>query len=63
MKEIMNRLKSPVVLASLVSAVLMVLVNQGIITLGPDAKQLIDVVASIVIGVGIFNNPSDKENW
>ena len=63
MKEIINRLKSPVVLASLVSAVLMVLVNQGIITLGPDAKQLIDVVASIVIGVGIFNNPSDKENW
>lgn len=63
MKEIMNRLKSPVVLASLVSAVLMVLVNQGIITLGPDAKQLIDVVASIVIGVGIFNNPADKENW
>lgn len=63
MKEIMNRLKSPVVLASLVSAVLMVLVNQGIITLGPDVKQLIDVVASIVIGVGIFNNPADKENW
>lgn len=63
MKEIMNRLKSPVVLASLVSAVLMVLVNQGIITLGPDAKQLIDVVASIVIGVGIFNNPADKEKW
>lgn len=63
MKEIMNRLKSPVVLASLVSAVLMVLVNQGIITLGPDAKQLIDVAASIVIGVGIFNNPADKENW
>ena len=63
MKEIINRLKSPVVLASLVSAVLMVLVNNGVITLGDDIKQLIDVIASIVIGVGIFNNPADKENW
>ena len=63
MKEIINRLKSPVVISALVSAVLMVLVNNGVITLGDDIKQLIDVVASIVIGVGIFNNPADKENW
>lgn len=63
MNEIINRLKSPVVISALISAVLMVLVNNGVITIGDDIKQLIDVVASIVIGVGIFNNPADKENW
>lgn len=63
MKEIIDRLKSPVVISALISAVLMVLVNNGVITLGDDLKQLIDVIASIVIGVGVFNNPADKEKF
>ena len=63
MKEIMNRIKSPVVLASLVSAVLIVLSGYGIIPLTEELKSLLDTLGYIVIGVGIFNNPADRQNW
>ena len=63
MKEIMNRIKSPVVLASLVSAVLIVLSTYGIVPLTTELKSLLDTLGYVVIGVGIFNNPTDPQNW
>ena len=63
MKEIMNRIKSPVVLASLVSAVLIALSTYGIVPLTPELKALLDSIGYVVIGVGIFNNPTDRQNW
>ena len=63
MKEIMNRIKSPVVLASLVSAVLIVLSTYGIVPLTTELKALLDSIGYVVIGVGIFNNPTDRQNW
>ena len=63
MKEILNRIKSPVVIASLVSAVLMVLSTYGILPLTNELRSLLDTLGYVVIGVGIFNNPADRQNW
>ena len=63
MAKMIERLKSPVVIASLVSAVLLVLSGYGIIPLDNNIKAVVDGIAYVVLGVGVFNNPTDKEKF
>lgn len=63
MKELLNRLKSPVVISNIVGAVVMVLINLGIIDTGDTIQSIANAAIGILIAVGVLNNPTDKENW
>ena len=63
MKGIIERLKSPVVISNIVGAVVMVLINLGIIETGDTIQSVANAAISILIAVGVLNNPTDKENW
>lgn len=62
MKEIMNRLKSPVVIIQLVS-----IIASLIVTVVPELQGTIDkIVYSITVIINVFagvNNPTDKTNF
>lgn len=63
MKGIIERLKSPVVISNIVGAVVMILINLGIIETGDTIQTVANAAIGILIAVGILNNPTDKENW
>lgn len=63
MKNIIERLKSPVVISNIVGAVVMVLINLGIIETGDTIQSVANAAIGILIAVGVLNNPTDKENW
>lgn len=63
MKGIIERLKSPVVISNIVGAVVMVLINLGIIDTGDTIQSIANAAIGILIAVGVLNNPTDKENW
>ena len=63
MKGIIERLKSPVVISNIVGAVVMVLINLGIIDTGDTIQSVANAAIGILIAVGVLNNPTDKENW
>jgi hypothetical protein len=62
MKEILKRLKSPVVIIQLVS-----IIASLIVTIVPELKGVIDkIVYSITVIINVFagvNNPTDKCNF
>lgn len=62
MKEIMSRLKSPVVIIQLVS-----IIASLIVTVVPELQGTIDkIVYSITVIINVFagvNNPTDKDNF
>ena len=62
MKEIINRLKSPVVIAQIVS-----IMATLIITIMPDKQDVVDkIVYSLTIIINVFagvNNPTNKEGF
>lgn len=62
MEEIKNRLKSPVVIAQLIS-----ILASLVITFVPDKAEYINaIVYSITAIINVFaglNNPADKENF
>lgn len=62
MKEILNRLKSPVVIAQIVT-----ILGSLFITIFPENQGIIDeIVYAITVIVNIFaglNNPTTKENF
>jgi hypothetical protein len=62
MKEILKRLKSPVVIAQLVS-----IIASLIVTLVPEFQGTMDkIVYSITVIINVFagvNNPTDKANF
>ena len=62
MKKILNRLKSPVVIAQLFT-----IIGSIVITLIPEYESSVkEIVYAITIIVNVFsgiNNPSDKENF
>lgn len=63
MKGIIERLKSPVVISNIVGAVVMVLINLGIIDTGDTIQSVANAAIGILIAVGVLNNPTDKVNW
>ena len=62
MKEIINRLKSPVVIAQIVS-----IMATLIITIMPDKQEMVEkIVYSLTIIINVFagvNNPTNKEGF
>ena len=62
-----NRLKSKAVWISIASFVIFVLVQFGILEkvgLSEDTfKYMIDTILSILVVLGILNNPTDKNNF
>ena len=62
MKDILNRIKSPVVIAQLVT-----ILGSLFVTIFPDKKSLVDeIVYAITVIVNIFsglNNPTDKKGF
>ena len=61
--NIIERLKSPVVISNIVGAVVMVLINLGIIETGDTIQSVANAAIGILIAIGVLNNPTDKENW
>ena len=62
MKEIIKRLKSPVVIAQIIS-----IIATLIVTVMPDKQEAIDkIVYSLTIIINVFaglNNPTDKSSF
>ena len=62
MKDIINRLKSPVVIAQIVS-----IIATLIVTIMPDKQEAVEkIVYSITIIINVFagiNNPTNKEGF
>lgn len=62
MKEIINRLKSPVVIIQLIS-----IIGTIVVLLVPNMNETVEkIVASITAIINVLaglNNPADKNNW
>lgn len=62
-----NRLKSPFLWAALVSLIAFVLGNYGLydaIGLTESSfKNGMDLIFAVLVALGIYNNPTDKENF
>jgi len=62
MKEILNRLKSPVVIAQIIT-----IIGALIVALDPNTQEMVDkIVYAITVIVNVLsglNNPTDKENF
>ena len=62
MKDFLNRLKSPVVIAQIVS-----IIGSLIVAIYPEFNQTVEkIVYSLTIIINVFaglNNPTDKENF
>lgn len=62
MKDFLNRLKSPVVIAQIVS-----IIGTLIVAIYPEFNETIkEIVYSLTVIINIFagvNNPTDKENF
>lgn len=59
MKKFLTRIKNPKVVTAIISAILLILVNFGVIDLELSSKidVLVNTVLSALIGVGVFGNP------
>lgn len=62
MKDFLNRLKSPVVIAQILS-----IISTLIVAIYPDFNEVVQkIVYSLTIIINVFagvNNPTDKENF
>ena len=63
MKELLNRLKSPVVISNIVAGVAGILLNLGVIQATDQIVTIANIVIGLLIAVGVLNNPTDKVNW
>lgn len=63
MKDILNRLKSPVTLTAVAGGVFAILVNVGIIPTSEPYMITVNGIVSILVLLGILNNPTDRENF
>lgn len=62
MKEIINRLKSPVTIMAL-AALIYFIVKTWFGFEIPEWSKFIELFVAAGIAVGIFNNPADKTGW
>lgn len=62
-----NRWKSPVVWASVVGIIVLILNNYGLWEIFGMTEtflnDLTNAVISVLIMIGILNNPTDREDW
>lgn len=65
-KKLLTELKrrlTPRTVRALVSGAYMLFRAIGLIKYDPLLESLVDAVATYFLGYGIFNNPTDKENF
>lgn len=60
MKNIIERLKSPVVISDIVAAIAGILLNLGIIPATDGIISVANIVIALLIAIGVLNNPTDK---
>ena len=58
--NIIERLKSPVVISDIVAAIAGILLNLGIIPATDGIISVANVVIALLIAIGVLNNPTDK---
>ena len=63
MKNIIERLKSPVVISDIVAAIAGILLNLGIIPATDGIISVANIVIALLIAIGVLNNPTDKEKF
>ena len=61
--NILERLKSPIVLTDIVAGVAGILINLGVIETGETITTIANIIIGILIAFGILNNPTDKQNF
>lgn len=60
-KDILKRLKSPVVLVAIATLVYTHFLNHTVEL--AEYQKVIDVITFVVLGYGVFNNPSEKNKF
>ena len=63
MKDILVRLKSPVVISNIVAAVIAILINLGVIETGESITTIVNLLVGILIAFGVLNNPTDPNSF
>lgn len=63
LKDILNRLKSPVTLTAVGAGIISILFNIGLIPAPEPAITVLNAAVGILIVLGILNNPTDKSNF
>ena len=58
--NIIERLKSPIVISDIVAAIAGILLNLGIIPATDGIISVANIVISLLIAIGVLNNPTDK---
>ena len=61
--NIIERLKSPIVISDIVAAIAGILLNLGVIPATDGIISVANIVIALLIAVGVLNNPTDKVNW
>lgn len=61
--NIIERLKSPIVISDIVAAIAGILLNLGIIPATDGIISVANIVIALLIAVGVLNNPTDKEKF
>ena len=58
--NIIERLKSPIVISDIVAAIAGILLNLGIIPATDGIISVSNIVIALLIAIGVLNNPTDK---
>jgi len=58
--NIIERLKSPIVVSDIVAAIAGILLNLGIIPATDGIISVANIVIALLIAIGVLNNPTDK---
>lgn len=61
--NIIERLKSPVVISNIVAGVAGILLNLGVIQATDQIITIANIVIGLLIAVGVLNNPTDKAKF
>ena len=61
--NIIERLKSPIVISDIVAAIAGILLNLGIIPTTDGVISVANIVIALLIAIGVLNNPTDKEKF
>lgn len=61
--NIIERLKSPIVISDIVAAIAGILLNLGVIQATDQIITIANIVIGLLIAVGVLNNPTDKAKF
>jgi uncharacterized membrane protein len=66
-KDVLSRLKSPIVLGNIMALILFIMKNYGLLSpigLTEDSyNELTGIIMTILIGFGVLNNPTNENDF